>query len=372
MRALDRKLLRDAWHYRSQLGAIVAVVACGVALFVALRSMNGHLRRSRDAFYEKYRFADLFVPLKRAPMELAVAAAGIPGVSEVASRIVMESTIDVPGLDEPAVGRLVSIPVPRVPTLNEPHLLAGRWPMPDEQDAVLASAAFARANRLRPGDSVGAVLHGRWRWLRITGTAISPEYIYEIGGASIFPDNLRFGVLWMSHDALAGVFDLSGAFNDLSVTLTHDVDEEDVIADLDRLLRPYGGFGAYGRESQVSHAFLDGEIEETQVTSVLLPAIFLGVTAFLLHLVLSRLVGTQREQVATLKAFGYPNTAIAVHYRPGADSVVLGSVLGLVVGFWFAECWPACTRALPVSLAEFVLDWSVAVIAIAVAPPRDW
>ncbi|HEX6316073.1 MAG TPA: hypothetical protein VFZ73_14480, partial [Gemmatimonadaceae bacterium] len=77
MRALDRKLLRDAWHYRSQLGAIVAVVTCGVALFVALRSMNGHLRRSRDAFYDQFRFADVFVPLKRAPSRAAAAAAGI-------------------------------------------------------------------------------------------------------------------------------------------------------------------------------------------------------------------------------------------------------------------------------------------------------
>ena len=368
MRALDRKLLRDAWHYRSQLGAIVAVVACGVALFVALRSMNGHLRRSRDAFYESYRFADLFVPLKRAPTEVAVAAAAIPGVAEVAARIVMESTIDVPGLEEPAVGRLVSIPVPRVPTLNEPHLLAGRWPMPDEQDAVLASAAFARANQLRPGDSVGAVLHGRWRWLRITGTAISPEYVYEIGGASIFPDNRRFGVLWMSHDALAGVFDLAGAFNDLSVTLTHEVDQEEVIADLDRLLRPYGSFGAYGRESQVSHTFLDGEIEETQITSVLLPAIFLGVTAFLLHLVLSRLVGTQREQVATLKAFGYSNTPVAVHYLGLAlIPVVLGSLLGLVIGFWFAEMLAGVyARFFQFPSAEFVMDWSVAAVAIVV------
>lgn len=368
MRALDRKLLRDAWHYRSQLGAIVAVVACGVALFVALRSMNGHLRRSRDEFYEKYRFADLFVPLKRAPTELAVTAASIPGVAEVASRIVMESTIDVPGLDEPAVGRLVSIPVPRAPTLNEPHLLAGRWPMPDEQDAVLASAAFVRANRLRPGDSVGAVLHGRWRWLRITGTAISPEYIYEIGGASIFPDNLRFGVFWMSQDALAGVFDLAGAFNDLSVTLTNDVAEEEVIADLDRLLRPYGSFGAYGRESQVSHAFLNGEIEETQVTSVLLPAIFLGVTAFLLHLVLSRLVGTQREQVATLKAFGYANAPVAIHYLGLAlIPVALGSVLGLAVGYWFAEMLAGVyARFFQFPSAEFVLDWNVAIVAIAV------
>jgi putative ABC transport system permease protein len=209
MRAIDRKLFRDAWHYRSQLAAIIAVVACGVALFVTLRSMNGHLRRSRDAFYEQYRFADVFVPLKRAPTDMATAVAELPGVASVATRIVMESTIDVPGLEEPAVGRLVAIPVPRVPSLNEPHVLSGRWPLAHETEGVLASAAFARANGLQPGDSIGAVLHGRWRWLRITGIAISPEYIYEIGGGAIFPDNRRFGILWMGHESLAGTFDLS-------------------------------------------------------------------------------------------------------------------------------------------------------------------
>lgn len=368
MRALDRKLLRDAWHYRSQLAAIVAVVACGVALFVTLRSMNGHLRRSRDAFYEQYRFADVFVPLKRAPMVLAGEAAGIPGVASVAARVVMESTIDVQGLNEPAVGRLVAIPVPRVSSLNEPHLLSGRWPLLHETDGVLASAAFARANRLLPGDSIGAVLHGRWRWLRITGTAVSPEYIYEIGGAAIFPDNRRFGVLWMESEGLAAAFDLSGAFNDLTVMLAPGANEDEVIAELDRLFRPYGGLGAYGRDAQVSNAFLDGEIEETQVTSVLLPAIFLGVTAFLLHLVLSRLVGTQREQVATLKAFGYANTPIALHYLGLAlIPVVIGSALGVVTGLWFANVIAGVyARFFQFPSSAFVPDWNVIAAAIAV------
>jgi putative ABC transport system permease protein len=365
MRAVSRKLLRDAWHYRSQLAAIVAVVTCGVALFVALRSMNGHLRRSRDAFYDRYRFADVFVPIKRAPQDVAGAAADIPGVASVAARIVMEATIDVPGLDEPAVGRLVSIPVPRVASLNEPHLLSGRWPLPLK---VLFCVAFARANRLLPGDSLGAVLHGRWRWLHITGTAISPEYIYEIGGAAIFPDNKRFGVLWMGHDALAATFDLAGAFNDLSVTLAPGANEDEVIEDLDRLFRPYGGFGAYGRDAQVSHQFLDGEIEETQITSVLLPAIFLGVTAFLLNLVLSRLVGTQREQIATLKAFGYTNASIALHYLGlSLIPVAIGSVFGVVVGLWFADMLAGVyARFFQFPSSAFVPEWNVVATAIAV------
>ena len=368
MRALDRKLLRDAWHYRSQLGAIVAVVTCGVALFVALRSMNGHLRRSRDQFYDRYRFADIFVPLKRAPLWAANEAAAVEGVESVSPRIVMEATIDVPGVEEPAVGRLVGIPVPRVPMLNEPHVLSGRWPMPDETEGVLASAAFARATGLHPGDSLGAVLHGRWRWLRITGTAVSPEYIYEIGGGDVFPDNRRFGVLWMGHDALAAAFDMTGAFNDLSVTLASGANQDDVIAGLDEVLRPYGSFGAYARDAQVSHIFLDGEIEETQVTSVLLPAIFLGVTAFLLNLVLSRLVGTQREQLATLKAFGYGNESVAAHYLSlSLIPVAIGSVIGLAIGLWFANMLAGVyARFFQFPSAAFVPDWNVAWTAIAI------
>lgn len=368
MRALDRKLLRDAWHYRGQLGAIVAVVACGIALFVTLRSMHGYLGGSRDAFYERYRFADVFVPLKRAPVTVARPAAGLPGVAAVAPRIVKEATIDVPGLGEPAVGRLVSIPVPREPSLNDPHLLNGRWPLPEEPDGILASAAFARANRLRPGDSLGAVLHGRWRWLRITGTAISPEYVYEIGSGSVFPDNRRFGVLWMGHDALAGAFDLGGAFNDLSVRTRPGARVGDVIAALDSLLKPYGGFGAYGREDQLSHLFLDGEIEETQVTSIILPAIFLGVTAFLLHIVLSRLVGTQREQVATLKAYGYPRGDIALHYLGlSLIPVVIGSVVGSALGLWLAgRLAVVYSRFFQFPSVAFQPDWGVVGIAVAV------
>src|SRR5512139_3007774 len=140
MRALDRKLLRDAWHYRSQLAAILAVVTCGIALFVALRSMNGHLRISRDQFYERYRFADVFVPLKRAPMAVVRDVERLPGVAAVAARIVSEATLDVPGLGEPAVGRFVSIPVPAYPSLNDPHVASGRRPLPDEPAAILASA----------------------------------------------------------------------------------------------------------------------------------------------------------------------------------------------------------------------------------------
>ena len=303
MPILDRKLLRDLWRMRGQLLAVALVLASGVSLFITMRSMHGYLRGRQAAYYDRYAFADAFASLRRAPQALEARLAALPGVARLETRVVADVILDVPGLDEPASGRLISVPDEGEPTLNRLYLRAGAYPA-GERGGVLVSAAFAAANGLQIGDRLGAILNGRWETLHITGLAQSPEFIYEIQSGGIFPDNRRFGVLWMRRKELAAAFDLTGAFNDVSFALAAGASEPELLAAIDRVLLRYGGLGAYGREDQVSHNFIKGEIEETQVTSIIIPAICLGVTAFLLHLVLSRLVALEREQIGVLKAFG--------------------------------------------------------------------
>jgi len=338
MRALEKKLWRDAWHYRGQFAAIIAVVFSGMALFVSLRSMHGYLRHSRDSYYQDTRFAELFATVTRAPRSVAADLARLRGVKVAEPRIVHETRLDVPGLDEPATGRLISIPVPRAPMLNDLTLTLGRWPEAAHPDEVLVSQAFANANGLSPGDSLGAVLNGRWRRLHIIGVAVSPEYVYEVGSGSLFPDNRRFGAMWMGEEALAGAFGIRGMCNDLLITLVPGTFGPALIPVIDAKLARYGGRGAYPRSEQLSDQFLSGEIEETQVTSLLLPGIFLAVTTFLLHMVLVRLVGTQREQIATLKAFGYSSARVSLHFVGLAlVPIGIGGLLGSAAGVWLAE-----------------------------------
>src|SRR5690606_1798409 len=91
------------------------------------------------------------------------------------------------------------------------------------------------------------------------------------------------------------------------------------------------------RREHISAQFLASEIDQTRVSSLLIPAIFLGVTAFLLHMVLARLVATQRDQIAVLKAFGYDNRRIAWHYLQLASGPILvGALLGTALGIWLA------------------------------------
>ncbi len=335
MTARSRMLVRDLWHLRGQAVAAALVVACGVASFVAMRGTYLSLRAARDAYYASFRFADVFAQLKRAPLTLVPRLAAIPGVATVQTRVVRDVTLDVPGLAEPAVGRLVSIPEHRQSMLNDLHLRRGTWVQRGRPDEVIASEAFTAANGLDLGDHVGAIINGRWRQLHIVGVALSPEYIYEVGGGSIFPDNKRFGVLWMGEEALGSAFDMDGAFNDVAIGLAAGAVEADVIGQLDVALERWGGLGAYGREDQVSHRFISDEIAQNRITSTFIPAIFLGVAAFLLHTVLSRLVNLQRTEIGVLKAFGYGNRAVGFHYLELAAAIVLaGVVLGSGAGVY--------------------------------------
>jgi len=335
---LNRKLLRDLWHMRGQVITVALIVASGIATYVTMRGAYESVERAQQEHYARYHFADVFAQLKRAPNSLVTEITSIPGVSVVQTRVVVEVNLDVPGLDEPAVGRLVSIPENREPMLNDLFLRKGRYIEPGRQDEVLVSEAFASANRLEIGTSIGAVINGRLERLQIVGIALSPEYVYEIRGAEVFPDNRRFGVLWMSREALGPLFNMEGGFNDVSIALAPAASEAGVLEQLDKLLEPYGGLGAYGREDQISNRFLTDEIAQDRITGVFVPSVFLGIAAFLIHVVLSRLVSTQRNPVGLLKAFGYSNAAVGIHYLKFAlVAVLLGTAAGLPLGIWLGR-----------------------------------
>jgi putative ABC transport system permease protein len=335
IRAIDRKLLRELWRLRGQMASIAAVVAAGVMTVVTMRGTYESLSTSLEAYYREYRFGHVFVELERAPEAVAARVAEIPGVAAVQTRVGQVVNLDVAGLAEPAVGQLLSVPPRPEATLNDIHLVVGRYPNAEREEEVLVSESFANANALAPGDSLGAVIQGRWRRLRIVGIAISPDYIGEIAPGSVFPDDRRFGILRMNRDALAAAAGMEGAFNLLSLRLAPGASEGAVIAELDRLLEPYGGRGAYGRDRHPSHESVVSELEQNRVSGTFIPAIFLGVAAFLLSIVLGRLIGTQRGEIAVLKAFGYSNFDVGRHYlRFALASVLLGALVGTAVGVW--------------------------------------
>src|SRR5687768_6369222 len=338
MRPLDRKLLRDLWNLKGQAAAISMVIGAGVAMFIMYLSTFHSLRLTQQTYYDRYRFAHVFAGLTRAPMSLRERVAEIPGVARVDARVVVDVTLDVPGLTEPASGRLVGIDVPPRPMLHDLFLARGRLPSHGRPDEVLVSEAVALARALGPGDRISAIINGRRRDLEIVGVALSPEYIYSIRPGELVPDDSRFGIFWLHGRGLPSAFNMEGGFNNISLTLLPGASEPDVIARLDRVLAIYGGLGSIPRALQTSHWYLDNELAQLQSVGLILPVIFLLVAAFLLNVVLTRIVSVQREQIAALKALGYTNVELAWHYTK--LSLVIGAaggVIGVVFGAWMGS-----------------------------------
>jgi putative ABC transport system permease protein len=338
MRTLDRKLIRDLWHMRGQLIAIIFVLAAGVAMFVLSTSNYESLDYTKDKYYREHRFADLFLHLKRAPKHLKSQIDQIDGIRWSETSIITEVNLDGDKIDGLAVGHLVSLPLPYRDGLNKPYLVKGRFPVLNQEGEVLISEPFAEENALLVGDHFSAIINGRRKDLTVVGIALSPEFIYAIKPGQLMPDNKNYGIIWIGEESLAAAMDMQGAFNNVTAILEPKINPESVAEPLETLLESYGAGKAIAKDKQMSNWFVENELRQLETMGLMIPIIFFSVAIFLLNMVVSRLVQSQREQVAIMKAFGYRTFDLAWHYLQFVlVIVVFGNIMGVLFGMWMGR-----------------------------------
>jgi putative ABC transport system permease protein len=340
MKAIDVKLWRDLRRLRAQVATIGIVVAIGIAGFVGLFSVHASLIEARDAFYRDNRLADVFAGVRRAPLALRERLTAIDGVAEVKTEVVYDAQIDLADADAPVTGRFIGLDLARAQTgrqgLNALTIKSGRWPEADGALEAVVSDRFAAVRGLRPGDAVHAILNGRRELVHVVGTAATPEYVFATRGGA--PDDETFGIWWIDDERMAHAFDMQGAFNQLALRLHAGAPVQPVLDAVDRLLEPYGAIGAVDRGEQLSAVIVRDELSQLKVLGTVLPSIFLAVAMFILNVVLSRQVATQRGQIAALKALGYRDGEIAWHYVKLAIAIAgLGVAVGLALSVWIGQ-----------------------------------
>jgi putative ABC transport system permease protein len=359
---LDRKLWRDMRALRGQIVSIALVVAAGVAVFVASISTYDSLQSGRERFYAETRFPHVFVTLNRAPLSIVPRLAAIPGVAVIEPRIVRDVIVDWPAAQLPVSARIVSLSHAGEEPLARLYLRRGSAPQANDTRSAVIGEAFAEENGAALGSDIRVILNGRLQSFHITGIGLSSEYVYAVKPGMAIPDDRFFAVLWVDRSAAEAAFDMKGAFNDLAVSLAPGADAKPVIAELDRLLEPYGSVGAIERRDQPSNRFLEDELNQQKVMSITIPVIFFGIAAFLLNAALGRQVAAQREQIAALKALGFPTTPLVLHYLKLVAVIVLfGAALGLAGGIAFGRAMIASYQGffrLP-DLAFALTPWSI-------------
>lgn len=336
MKSINRKLIRDIGHMWGMVFVIALMIACGAATYITFLSTLDSLKQTQQSYYQDYYFANIFASLKRAPNSVSDRIREIEGVNRVETRIQAGVNLDVAGFDETVTGMIISLPDEREPLLNRLYLRSGRLPHPYVENEIVLGDGFAEEHGYSTGDYLEAVINGKVEQLKIVGIGLSPEFIYQGQPGSISPDLKRFAIMWMRRAPLAAAYDLQGAFNNVVLSLTRNTNDQNVIAELDKILESYGGLGAIARENQNSHFFITEELKQLGQTATIIPTIFIAVAAFLLNVVIGRLIRTQKEQIGILKAFGYRNFEIGLHYVLMVSAiVVLGLIGGVMLGYYF-------------------------------------
>lgn len=340
MKGLSRKLFRDLRTMGIQVATIAMLIIGGLSVLVSSWSSFLSLRKLKELFYEQYRFADIFSEVVRAPVSLVTEITQLPGVDIAEGRIVKEGIIDVSGQVEPALGRFISWSGEHQ-ALNLIYLRQGRMPQPSLQPEVVVHEAFAVAHHLKVGDSVKVLLGGQQRTLLVAGIGLSPEFVYALSPVAPLPDDKHFGVFWMREKDLDMLTGMTGAFNSLQLKVSKQASNAETKRRIDLLLQPFGNIQSYDRSLQLSNLFVEDEIRQQRIMSVVMPTIFLTVASFILNVILSRVVTLHRPQIATLKSLGYSARTLTFHYFQLVTLILVTGILpsiavGALIGKWYA------------------------------------
>lgn len=326
---LKRKLWRDIKANYGAYLACAGVLVIGLMLYVSLSVILENLISGRDSYYQQYDFADGFARISKGPAALAREVEDIDGVRRAVGRIVQEAFIYDPSGERTTTLRLVSFNDINQP-VNRFRLEQGRVPVSGRKE-ILVSPAFLKANEYRLGDDITLIIKGREAKFKITGTAISPEYIYEIpGGHMLAPDPKAFGVAFVPYRTVAALYDMESQVNDIVFTLDGGTEFSKVKNPVAKILGHYGMTSLIARKDQLSSSMLTQEIAGLKGSASTTPIIFLMVAAAILYIMLRRMIEQQRGQIGVLKAFGFSDREIIFHYL--SYSVLISGIGGFLGG----------------------------------------
>lgn len=326
-RVLFRKLRRDLWRQRRQFLATAAVIAIGVAVYVAATDAYANLGQSFDRAYAIQRLPDVILTGPSAS-GLRDAAQDLPGDPIAETRQQRDVGVRVDG--RPLLGRAIGVPAGAQPAVSELALRSGALPARGE---VLVEEHLAQHYRLKPGATVELLGPAGWQAVPVSGSALSTEYFWPARSQQeLLTTPEHFGVVFVPADDLGR---LAGESVDQLLLYARDRSAAPALVTAAAELARSNRLVLTTRDEQPSYRALQDDVESVGTFAGLLPWVFLVAAVAGTYVLLSRLVAAQRAVIGTLSANGLSGRVVRTHYLGYGIAVGLaGSALGLAGGYW--------------------------------------
>ncbi|MDH7577395.1 MAG: FtsX-like permease family protein [Bacillota bacterium] len=341
---LWKKAVRDLKDSKASYLACTAVIFIGLVVFSSFSIVMDNLDVSQRNFYRTQRFADGFAEVEAMPGAEVEKLRNLEGVADIQGRLVKEARVLLPGREESVYLRLISVDPAAENPINGMELMQG-IPLERGEMNIWVDNKFFKANHLKLNQEIEVIVEGKKKDLRIVGFGRSPEFIYALRSSTdLYPNPARFGIAFVPYEAMRALFAAGKTVNDLVFTLRPGADYLALEQMLEPELKPYGLKRIYPRKDQISHFMLTQELNGLRSTARTLPLLFLSVAALILYIMLRRMVEQQREQIGILKALGYTDREILLHYMVhplivGAAGGLTGWLAGIALSFPFTTLY---------------------------------
>ncbi len=366
MSMLKRKLAREIRFAKYRFGAIALVVAIGILMFSASYMSFQNLTASHELTYSRLNFADILIRVDRAPEFALKRVAGLDTVRMATGRVSEDISVMQPDGSR-VTGLVIGVP-PSTPYVNQLSVKQGTYFSAQETEPVcLVESHFAKFNKLQPGDSVSITAGQRTIPLKVLGSAYSPEYLIVFSGNQFaMASATSYGVFFMPLSQAQQLFSMTGSYNEIGVTLKDPNTLDSTLAQMQEILKPYNIVDVTTRDNQISKTLTEQQLNNSKRFALFFPLLFLGIAALSIYMLLSRMVRTQRPLIGLMRALGYSQKRVMLHYMSfalviGFAGALVGSVLGYIATGLITRIY-ANTMSMPYIQVHFY--WLIAVLGV--------
>ncbi|WP_406533947.1 FtsX-like permease family protein [Methanobrevibacter sp.] len=318
---LFKKMLRDIRKHKTQFLSIFLMAFLGVFVFAGVGGESVGLEVNSNNYYNDTNLADGWIYAADLSDDFVDKVNNLSLTTASERQLVLDSVADFSNDPE------VKLHFVENNTISKFYLMDGEPLNVSDSDGVWLDKSFADAKGLKVGDNITFKFNGLEIEKEIRGIGYSPEYVYHASTSSVIPDFNKIGFAYMSYKA----FPLDDVpYNVLNVKFDGEPGEYDDLLS-DELDGDYNSFIERSEHTSVSQ--FSEEMDQHKMMADIFPVVFILIAMLILLTTMTRIIAHQRTQIGILKASGFTNRSIMIHYISyGFWLVLIGSILGLILG----------------------------------------
>lgn len=350
-------MLRDFKDHKAQFLSIFLMALIGVFAFTGISGEAVGLVDVSSSYYENTNLADGWIYGEEISDDVFSEIKSMDEIKDAQREMVVDTVANYSS--DPEITLHI---VEGNQNISKFYLFKGKDFDPNDEEGIWIDKRFADGRNLDIGDKITLRFDGNKVSKTVRGIMYSPEYVYYIQEGSLLPDFSQVGFAYIP--SKGADFDIE--YNTIALDGYDELDEKDFKSALEEKLGQKAYVQYVDRDNNVGIKTLQDEISQHQMFSGIFPAIFVLVSLLTLVTTMSRVISAQRMQIGTLKAMGYSNNSIILHYLSyGFVLSLTGSVLGLVIGPLTIPYLFYPTMSSTYSLPSWGPSWDISFFAVA-------